>query len=83
MSELLPRGADEHIPHEERVVGPCADDTDIESVSLIPAGESVDDVNATSGIEIVNGALSSDAPDLRRRLAVRKRSLESRTRYRN
>jgi hypothetical protein len=64
MHKLLPRGADEHVSHEESVIGPGTDDADIESIALIPAGESVDDIDTSSGIEIVDGALSVDAPDL-------------------
>jgi hypothetical protein len=47
------------------VVGAGTDDADVEPVSLIPAGKSVDHVDAASGIKVVDGALSIDAPDLR------------------
>ena len=50
------------------MVSPGADNTDVESVSLIPASESVDDIDAAPGVEVVDGPLSIDAPDLQRRL---------------
>jgi hypothetical protein len=62
--ELLPGRADEHVAHEEGVVGARTDNAHSQPVLLIPAGVSVDDVNAVSGVEVVNRALSVDFPDL-------------------
>lgn len=67
--ELLPRGADQHVAHEEGVVGAGADNADAYPVALVPAGESIDDVDAVPGVEVVDGTLAVDAPDLGRRVS--------------
>ena len=46
------------------MVGTSADDADAYPVALIPAGETVDDVDALAGVEVVDGTLTVDAPDL-------------------
>ena len=53
--ELFIRGLDEHVCHEERVVGSCADDSDTDAFLLVVAGISIDDVESLSGVEIVPG----------------------------
>jgi len=62
--ELLTRGADEHVAHEEGMVSTRADDADLDTVLLVPAGIAVDDVDAIAGVEVVDGALAVDLPDL-------------------
>ena len=62
--ELLGRGADEHVAHEEGMVGASADNTDADAVSLIPAGETINDVDAVAGVEVVDSTLTVDPPDL-------------------
>jgi len=62
--QLLARGADEHVAHEQGMVGTGADDTDADAVSLVPAGVAVDHVDAAAGVEVVDGALAVDSPDL-------------------
>ena len=39
--------------------------TDADPVALVPSCEAVDDVDALAGVEVVNGTLAVDAPDLR------------------
>lgn len=46
------------------MVGSGADDADIDAVSLIPSCEAVDDVDAIPCVQVVDGALSVDFPDL-------------------
>jgi hypothetical protein len=46
------------------VVGAGAHDADLDAVALVPAGEAVDDVYPVAGVEVVDGALAVDAPDL-------------------
>lgn len=62
--ELFTRRADEHVAHEEGMIGARADNADPDAVALIPASESVDDVDALPGVEIVDGTLAVDTPDL-------------------
>lgn len=62
--QLLGRGADQHVAHEEGVVGTGADHAHSYPVALIPACEAVDDVDALTGVEVVDGTLAVDAPDL-------------------
>lgn len=63
--QLLSRGADQHVAHEESVVRAGADNADAYSVALIPSCEAVDDIDALAGVEVVDGTLAVDAPDLR------------------
>jgi hypothetical protein len=62
--QLLARRADQHIAHEESMVGARADDTDVDTVSLIPAGITIDDIDAVTGVEVVNSTFTVDTPDL-------------------
>jgi hypothetical protein len=62
--ELLARRTDEHVPHEEGVVGAGADDAHADPVLLIPAGVTVDDVDAVAGVEVVDSTLTVDLPYL-------------------
>ncbi len=54
------------------MVGASADNADAYPVALVPAGESIDDVDAVARVEEVNGTLAIDAPDLERRLVASK-----------
>jgi hypothetical protein len=62
--QLLLGGADQHVAHEESMVGTSADNADAYPVALVPAGESIDDVDAVAGVEVVDSTLTVDAPDL-------------------
>lgn len=62
--ELLTRRADKHVAHEESMVGAGADDTDADTVLLVPAGVTIDDVDAVTGVEVIDGTLAVDLPDL-------------------
>ena len=64
MLELIPCWADQHVAHEEGVVGTGADDADAYPVALVPAGEAIDDVDALPGVEEIDSTLTVDAPDL-------------------
>lgn len=46
------------------MVGACTNNSDIDSVSLIPSSETVDDVDTISCVEIVDSAFPVDFPDL-------------------
>lgn len=62
--ELLGCRADQHVTHEQGMVGTGADDTDIDTIALVPAGKTVNDVDTIPGVEIVDGTLTVDSPDL-------------------
>ena len=62
--ELLGGRADQHVTHEQGMVGTGADDTDIDTVALIPAGKTVNDVDTIPGVEVVDSTLTVDSPDL-------------------
>lgn len=49
------------------MVGASADDTNADTVLLVPAGITVDDVDAVTGVEVVDSTLTVDLPDLRMR----------------
>ncbi|GAA5230934.1 hypothetical protein GCM10025794_35450 [Massilia kyonggiensis] len=46
------------------MVGACADDTDTDAVSFIPAGITINNIDAVTSVEVVNSTLTVDAPDL-------------------
>jgi hypothetical protein len=47
------------------MVSTRADDTDADTVTLIPASEAIDNVNAVSGVEVVDSTLAVDTPNLK------------------
>lgn len=63
--QLLAAGPDEHVAHEESMVGTSADNTDVDAVALVPAGETIDNVDTVAGVEVVNSTLAVDTPDLK------------------
>ena len=67
--ELLLGRADKHVPHEEGMVGTSADNTDADAVSLIPAGETINDIDTVAGVEVVDSTLTVDTPDLSKRIS--------------
>ena len=56
--------SNEHVPHEQCMVGSRAHDPDVDPVALIPTSESIDDVNAISGVQVIDCSFSVDFPDL-------------------
>ncbi len=68
--ELLTGRADQHVAHEEGVVGARADDADLDAVLLVPAGIAIDDVDAVAGVEVIDGTFAVDFPDLRRAIML-------------
>jgi hypothetical protein len=46
------------------MVGTRADNTNVDAVTLIPASETIDNVNTVASVEVVNGTLAVDTPDL-------------------
>ena len=69
--QLLGFRADEHVAHEEGVVGARADDAHVDPVVLVPAGVPVDHVDPVARVEVVDGALAVDLPDLACRQSMR------------
>lgn len=62
--QLFARRSDEHVPHEQGMVGTGADNSDADTVALVPAGIAVDNVNSIPGIEVVDSTFPIDLPDL-------------------
>ena len=58
MREFLARRADQHGVHEERVIGPRADDADLQPMLRMPTCEGVDDIKTLAGVEVVDGAFA-------------------------
>jgi len=50
--------------HEQGVIGTRADHANRGAIFLVPAGESVDDVQLLPGVEIVDGAFAIDLKSL-------------------
>src|SRR5262245_60545554 len=70
LSQLRLAGTDEHVLHEQSVIGPRADDADLDAVLQIPARIAVNDVNALTPGQVVDGPLAVDAVRLRRQLDI-------------
>jgi hypothetical protein len=66
--ELLAARPDEHVAHEEGMVGASADNANVDAVALVPAGETIDNVDAVTGVEVVDSTLAVDTPDLFERI---------------
>ena len=64
MLKLFPRWPDEHVIHEERMVGTSTNDPYVDSVAFIPAGESIDNIDAVASVQVVDRSFSVNAPDL-------------------
>ena len=47
------------------MVGARADNADADTVALIPASESIDNVDAVSSVEVVDSTLTVNTPNLR------------------
>jgi hypothetical protein len=62
--QLLAARPDEHVAHEESMVGTSADNTDVDAVTLVPAGETIDNVDTVAGVEVVDSTLAVDTPHL-------------------
>lgn len=62
--------ADKHVAHEKSVVGTSTDDSDLDLVLLVPSCVTVDDVDAVSCVEVINGTLSVNSPDLQIELSA-------------
>ena len=62
--ELLTSRADKHVAHEQSMVGTGTDNTDADAVALVPAGETIDNVDTVASVEVVNSTLTVDTPDL-------------------
>ena len=62
--ELFARWANKHVAHEKGVVGAGADNTDINAVALVPAGESINNVDSVPCVQVVDSTLAVDLPDL-------------------
>lgn len=56
--------SDEHVAHEESMVGTSTDNPDSDAVLLVPSCEAVDDIDAVSCVQVINSSLSVDFPDL-------------------
>ena len=46
------------------MVSTGADDSDIDPISLVPAGIAIDNVDPVSCVQVVDSAFSVDSPDL-------------------
>jgi hypothetical protein len=62
--KVLARGTDQHVAHEESVVGTSANNANADAVALIPAGVTIDDIDAVTGVEVVDSTFTVDTPDL-------------------
>lgn len=50
MDQLLGLGSDEHVPHEQRMVGTSTDNADSDPVTFVPTGKAINDVDPVSGV---------------------------------
>jgi len=64
--ELFSCGSDKHVAHEKSMVGTSTDNTDADSVALVPSGVTIDNVDAVSRVKVVDGTFAVDFPHLYR-----------------
>jgi hypothetical protein len=62
--QLFPRRANEHVAHEQGMVGSRRDDSNVDPVTLIPTSKAIDDIDAVSGVEVVYRTFTIDFPYL-------------------
>jgi hypothetical protein len=62
--KLLTSRADQHVAHEQGVVGASADNANANTVALVPASVTIDDIDAVTGVQVVDSTLTVDAPNL-------------------
>lgn len=65
MLEVFPVWSDEHVAHEESVIGPSTNDSNFDSVFLVPSCKPVDNVDAIPRVQVIDCSLSVNPPDLR------------------
>ena len=58
--DLLGARANEHLFHEQGVIGPGADDSDLDLIKRVPTAPTVNDEEVGSTVEVVDGPLSVD-----------------------
>jgi len=46
------------------MVGSSTDDSDVDSVSLVPSCVSIDDIDSVASVQVVDSSFSVDLPDL-------------------
>lgn len=61
----------EHIPHEEGMVGTRADNPNFDLVLLVPSCEAFDNIDSVSGIQVIDCSFSVDLPYLLYLISVR------------
>ena len=52
------------------MVGSGTDDSNIDTISLIPSSKAIDNVDSVSGVQIVDSAFPVDFPDLWRQTSA-------------
>jgi hypothetical protein len=62
--QFLRTWPNKHVPHEKRMIGTSADDPYSDSVSLIPTGETIDDIDAVPRVQVIDSTFAVDFPDL-------------------
>lgn len=64
MIEVLSLRSDEHVAHEQSMIGTSANDSDPDAVLLVPSCKPVDNVDTISGVEVIDSTFTIDSPDL-------------------
>ena len=62
--ELFSRWPDKHVAHKEGMVCAGAHDADMDSVSFVPSGIAVDDIDAIPRVEVIYSSFAVDFPYL-------------------
>lgn len=64
MLELFPRWSDEHVSHEQSMIGSRANNSNIDPITFIPAGKAINHINSVPSVQIVDCAFPVDLPHL-------------------
>lgn len=65
MDQLLRLGPNEHVPHEQGMVGTSADNADSDSITFVPTSKAVNDVNSISSVQVVDSTFAVNPPNLK------------------
>ena len=64
--QLFSRWSDEHVPHEQSMVGARTNDTHVDSVFLVPSCIAINNIYSAPGVEVVDSTFTVDFPYLQK-----------------
>lgn len=66
MLQFLSRWANKHVAHEQRMISASTNNPNIDAIFGVPASKAIYDIDTIPSIQIIDGALPVDFPNLYR-----------------